>query len=145
MFQLTLKNGSTVAYRRLRAGDDLQLQTFNRNLAQLSREFFSPHAYDDQTVAKIIARAEKEEDRTYIVLDGEKIVAYFFLWWYQTRFPVLGIGIADEYQGLGMGSQLMAILIEDGKKSGCDAIELTTMLKNKKAFSVYEKVGFQCL
>ncbi len=145
MTQFNLKNGTALAYRRLQTEDASQLQAFNRDLSKRSRDLFSPHSYSDETVAKIAARSQSDEDRAYIALDGEKIVAYFFLWWYQTSYPILGLGIADEYQGQGLGPQIMARLIEDGKQSGCDAIELTTALDNKRAFGIYEKVGFKCL
>ena len=36
-------------------------------------------------------------------------------------------------------------LIEDAKAAGCAGVELTTALRNDRAFGLYEKVGFDCL
>ena len=145
MNQLNLKNGQSIVFRRLQAVDRELLQRFGRNLSDATRSLFSPHSYDDQTLEKVIARSESDEDRVYVAIDGEKIAAYCFLWWFDTKFPVLGIGIADEYQSLGLGKQLMSILIEDARNAGCDGVELTTVLSNERAFSLYERVGFKCL
>lgn len=146
MNTITLKNGNTVYYRHLLHGDEEKLKKFHLALSEQSKHSFTPHAYDDKALSTIIARSESNEDCAFIVLDSNNnAIAYFFLWWYSSGFPVLGIGIADDYQKQGLGKQLMNILIESGKKGGCKTIELTTRLDNEKAFALYEKVGFKCL
>ena len=146
MISLKLRKGDMVNYRRVQKGDGNRLKNFHNALGKNSQYFFTPHEYDDNTIAKVISRSENDEDRVYIALDSkEEVISYFFLWWYSSAFPVLGIGIADEYQGQGLGKQLMKILIEDGRKKRCKTIELTTMPDNKKAFELYEKVGFKYL
>lgn len=140
---LTLRDGETLVARRLRAGDGPKLQAFNAGLSPQSRGFFLPHAYDDATVARMIERAEQGLDLTYIVLAGEEMVAYFFLWEWQDPIPILGIGIADAYQGRGLGKQLMRILIDDARAVGRDGIDLTTMQHNDRAFALYQQMGFR--
>jgi len=142
---LKLKDGRTFPYRRVGKGDAGALRAFSCCLSKLTADLFMPHKYDDQTLAKVIERSEKDDDRVYVVCDGEKVIAYFFLWWYRTPFPVLGIGVDDDYHGLGLGKQLMQILLDDAVDAGCDGVELTTALTNKKAKSLYEKVGFRTL
>ncbi len=145
MNTFTLKDGRVVTYRKLQRGDERKLMQFNDELSEESRRLFTPHKYDEQTIGRLIERAERGEDLIYIALDGDRIIGYFFLWWYNTPFPVLGIGILDDYQGLGLGKQMMERLLEDAKCAGCDAVELTTALDNKHAYALYEKVGFKCL
>ena len=145
MKKIFIKDGVAIEYRCLHIGDKRILQEFDRNLSDKTRELFAPHSYDDETVTKIIARAESGEDLVYIALDSGKVVAYFFLWWARTEFPILGIGISDDFQGKGLGRQIMKILIDDGRKVGCAGIELTTLLYNKRAFALYEKMGFKLL
>jgi len=140
---LTLRDGETLIARPLCAGDGARLQAFNARLSEQSRGFFLPHAYDDVTVARMIERVESGMDLTYIVLAGEEVVAYFFLWEYQDAIPILGIGMADAYQGRGLGKQLMQILIDDARQAGRDGIDLTTMQHNDRAFALYQKVGFR--
>ena len=102
-----------------------------------------PHLYDDATLSKVMERVEKGNDAAFIALDGDRIVAYWFLWWVDTPFPVLGIGILDEFHGQGLGKQLMRHLIDVAEEAGCDAIELTTALDNKPGQILYEKMGFK--
>jgi len=140
---LTLADGETLIVRRLQAGDGPRLQAFNAGLSAQSLEFFLPHAYDDATVARMIARAASGMDLTYLVLSGDEAVAYFFLWEAQEPVPILGIGITDRYQDRKLGRELMRILIEDARASGRDGIDLTTMQHNDRAYNLYLRMGFQ--
>lgn len=140
---ITTRSGKPLAIRRLTKGDGPALQWFNAALSDATRSVFLPHSYDDATVARYIERSTADIDRAYVVLDGEQIAAYFFLWEFGERVPMLGIGIADAFQGQGMGQQLMRILIEDARTAGRDGIELTTVPTNERAFRLYLSVGFQ--
>ncbi|RKX76815.1 MAG: hypothetical protein DRP60_07130 [Spirochaetes bacterium] len=143
MSDFTLKNGKILQYRKLQQGDEKLLSTFNAALSEKSRTLFMPHGYNIETLAKVINRAESGEDAAYIALDKERIAAYWFLWWFNTPFPVLGIGILDEFHGLGLGKQLIQHLINLAETGGCEAIELTTALDNEAGQALYEKTGFK--
>ena len=145
MGTLTLKSGLTIDYNRLHKGDEQALKQFHKALCDESKELFTPHAYDNETIAKVVTRSESDDDRVYVATDNARIVAYFFLWWFQTEFPVLGVGIADDFQGQGLGKQIMAVLIADAKEKKCQGVELTTIIRNEKAFGLYEKIGFKNL
>jgi ribosomal protein S18 acetylase RimI-like enzyme len=140
---LTTGNGETLVARVLQDGDGPALQAFNAGLGEWTEAHFLPHAYDDATVAEYIRRSESGQDLTYVVLAGEQIVGYFFLWDVVEEIPVLGIGLADAYQGRGLGRQLMSILIEDARRSGRRGITLTTVLDNERAFALFTKMGFE--
>lgn len=141
----TLRNrsGKPFLARRLGQGDAAALKQFNEELSGPSRRWFLPHPYDDATVARVLARSEAGEDLTLGLFDGARLVGYFFLWYVRGRVPLLGIGLTDDQQGQGLGRPLMEMLIEQGREAGCEAIELTTMLDNERAFSLYRKVGFE--
>jgi ribosomal protein S18 acetylase RimI-like enzyme len=128
---------------RLSARHAEALPRFHESLSQASRDTFTPHAYDADTVATYIRRSENDDDRIYVAMSGDDIVGYFFLWEFQTPVPLLGIGMADAIQGRGVGRQMMAMLIEDAKAAGRDGIELTTMQHNDRAFALYQKMGFE--
>lgn len=138
-----LGDGTDILVRRLAIGDGPALQRFNASLSEASRSRFLPHAYDGDTLARIIDRAQRETDRTYVALAGDSIAGYFFLWDFQDPVPVLGIGIADAWQGQGLGPRFMKILIDDAKSAGRDGIELTTLPENGRAFALYRKMGFE--
>jgi len=145
MRRLTTKDGRAVAVRRLVQADRGKLQQFDRDLSDETRFLFPPHSYDDETVDEYIRRNERGDDIIYVAEHEDKIVAYFFLWYASRPTCLLGIGIADEFQGVGLGRQLMEILIESGREAGCEAIELTTAPENERAFVLYQKCGFQYL
>ena len=140
---LIARNGQRVAVRRLATGDGPALQQFNAALSEASRNLFLPHAYDDGTIAEIIARSEQGRDRTYIALADNTVVGYGFLWDFEEPVPVLGIGLADAWQGQGLGEPFMELLIRDAKIAGRDGIELTTVPENGRAFALYRKMGFE--
>lgn len=139
---LTARDGTAILVRRLAAGDGPALRAFNDALSDASRNLFLPHAYDHPTLAGIIARAEAGTDRTYVARVDDNIIGYFFLWDFNDPVPVLGIGIADAWQGLGLGQEFLDILIHDAQASDRDGIELTTVPDNVRAFALYRSHGF---
>jgi len=139
---LKARNGSAILVRRLAPGDGPALAAFNTALSDESRQLFLPHAYDDATLDRIIARAAGGIDRTCIALHGDIVIGYFFLWDFNEPVPVLGIGIADAWQGQGLGRQFLTLLIDDARAGGRDGIELTTVPDNERAFALYREMGF---
>ena len=137
-----LSDGRTLLVRPIGAGDGPRLQAFNEALSEKTRGLFLPHGYDEATLARVISRAEADEDRAYLALAGDTVAGYFFLWEFREPVPVLGIGIADDFQGKGLGATFMEILIDDAKAAGRAGIELTTVPGNARAFALYEKMGF---
>ena len=56
--------------------DAAPLATFFADQPEEAFKFFKPHAFDEKTLSKII---RNKAFLTFLVLDGEKIVGYFFL------------------------------------------------------------------
>ena len=139
---LTTRDGCKLTVRRLTANDAKALQQFDADLSAESHRKFLPHGYDDESVAKVLARSESGDDFTLGAFDGDRIVGYFFLWYMDKAVPLLGIGMLDAYQHRGLGRQMMQLLMQHGRDTGRDGIELTTMLDNDNAFALYQKVGF---
>ena len=135
--------GEVLRVERLAARHAAALPGFHESLSRASRDTFTPHAYDPETVGVYIRRSENDDDRIYVAMTGEAIIGYFFLWEFQSPIPLLGIGMADAFQGQGLGDQMMRMLIADAKTAGKDGIELTTMQHNDRAFALYRKMGFE--
>lgn len=55
----------------------------------------------------------------------------------------LGISILEDYRGIGLGKQLMLLLIEKAKEMGKLKIDLDVREDNINAIKLYEKVGFK--
>lgn len=140
--EITLKDGVRIRVRRLSSGDGPALKEFNDSLSVPSKTLFNPHVYTEEIIKQVIRRSEEGLDRSYAAWAGNQIIAYFFLWDMDTPTPLLGIGIRDDFQGLGLGRTLMEILVEDAREALKDGIELTTMPGNDAAFNLYKKMGF---
>lgn len=62
-------------------------------------KFFKPHAFDEKTLLKII---KNRAFLTFLVLDGEKIVGYFFLRCFVNGKSFKGYIVGDAYKGQGI-------------------------------------------
>jgi ribosomal protein S18 acetylase RimI-like enzyme len=55
----------------------------------------------------------------------------------------LAIFILDEYQGAGIGTELLAHLLGAGQDAGVDRVWLTVERWNDAAIALYRKIGFE--
>ena len=143
MQDIILRDGRVVKIRTLVRGDAEALRRFNSALSERSRYDFMPHPYDDTTIEKMIVRNERGDDIALVAEYAGKIIGYFFLWYARQKIVLLGIGIVDDFHGLGMGKKVMEMLIEISRERGFDGIELSTTVDNDRAYALYEKVGFK--
>jgi RimJ/RimL family protein N-acetyltransferase len=140
---LVAQNGVTLEVHLLGAGDVAALQRFNAVLSEETRAVFLPHAYDEVTVRRYVERNRLGEDRAYVLKTGAEIIGYFFLWEFNHPVPIVGIGLADTWQGQGLGFPMLQRLMADARAAGRDAIELTTVPGNARAFRLYRRAGFE--
>ena len=107
------KEGPVWEMRRLRAGDAEALARFYNGLSAGSRRTFRPLGW--QTTADACAEvvkgnlAETQYDLV-AVADwcpgvGSEIVGWSFVWGLGSEEPNFGLGVADAYQGQGMGAR----------------------------------------
>ncbi len=139
---ISLVSGEQIDIRALQPGDEQRLQAFHKGLSNETRQIFTPHPYDDATLENLIAQTAAGEDIRWIALVGNTVVGYFFLKNIRDAVPSLGIGIADNYQGMKLGKRFMAMLIDDAAAAGRDGIRLMTVVTNSRAFALYQKTGF---
>lgn len=62
--------------REAKVGDAAALAGFFADQPEEAFKFFKPHGFDEKSLAKILAN---KAFLTYVVMDGERIVGYFFL------------------------------------------------------------------
>ncbi|MEM3695021.1 MAG: GNAT family N-acetyltransferase [Candidatus Bathyarchaeia archaeon] len=55
---------------------------------------------------------------------------------------VLGIIVKDGFRDVGIGTEMMKVLIEKAREMGLKVLALSVFASNKRAIHVYEKVGF---
>lgn len=141
--KLIARNGVRLEVRELTARELPALARFNAGLSAATRAVFLPHAYDEATLQRYVERHARGLDRIFVLGWGEEIVGYFFLWEFDQAVPLLGVGLADAWQGQGLGESMMQRLVEEARRAGRDGVELTTVTTNARAFRLYTRVGFE--
>ena len=79
--------------------DTAPLATFFAEQPEEAFKFFKPHEFDEKTLLKII---RNKAFLTFLVLDDEKIVGYFFLRCFVNGNSFKGYMVADAYKGRGI-------------------------------------------
>jgi ribosomal protein S18 acetylase RimI-like enzyme len=140
---LTARDGSRLAIRPLTAADVPALQRFDAGLSAATRALFLPHAYDTTTLLRYAARHAAGQDLILLLANGTDVVGYFFLWEFDQPVPLLGVGLADAWQGRGLGEPMLRHLIAAAARADRRGVELTTVTTNTRALRLYRKVGFE--
>jgi RimJ/RimL family protein N-acetyltransferase len=56
---------------------------------------------------------------------------------------VLGIAIAKPFRGLGIGTEMLATLLDECRRAGIKTVELRALAINAGALRLYERAGFK--
>ncbi len=146
--------------RSLSDGDAPLLQVFGTKLGPVSKDLFCPYPWHEpnalpgafqEAVRKTTARV----DASYVIESAHHgVIGHFFLWKaggnphsrpYQIEVPELGVAIADDCQGRGLGGLSVRILQAVARDLRADAIELTTAFGNQAGWNTYRQCGFEYL
>ena len=153
-------------FRPVRADDASILGDYFLGLSADTRHRYGPHAFDRATAEKLCATTNLAEALRMIAVDKRnhtpRVIAYFILILGvrnddASRYTKLDIvlnattdctlapSVADEFQSKGLGSLLMARLIEIAKMVGRHRMVLWggTQATNDRAIHFYHKHGFQ--
>jgi len=108
------------------------------DILKLERELFK-EPYSEETL-------RKELKLPFSVgltakLNGE-LVGYCFSWLVGETCEIHRIGVKKEFQGKGIGGELLKRLIKLSKERGAKQIILEVNEKNRKAISLYRRFGF---
>ncbi len=74
---------------------------------------------------------------------GETVAGYAALMCILDEGNLVSIGVDEGFRRMGVASELMDILYEQGWKRGVRSIHLEVRKSNQKAISLYEKQGFK--
>lgn len=139
---LLARNGTVLDVCRLGAIEPAALQRFFTGLSAATRAVFLPHATDAAALARAAERDRLGLDRAYVLTVGREVIGYFFLWEFDQPVPLLGLGLADAWQGHGLGGRMLERLVDDARAADRLGIELTTVPGNERAFRLYRRAGF---
>lgn len=149
--------GDALTIRSLKRRDLPKLLNFRDQLSARSRDLFCPYPWEQgpilrKSLREAIGRSVEGIDASYLVLSRGEPVGHFFLWKsggnpaskaVGVEVPELGIGIADRFQGRGLGALCVRVLQAVAISVHADAIELTTALDNTAGWGVYLGAGFR--
>jgi RimJ/RimL family protein N-acetyltransferase len=116
------------AYRRLNAKDTEALFDLIRMQKVSDLEYFSPHGFDSAAIRR---QFKINSFLMMGVVDGEKLVGYFFLRFFANRKCFVGRLIDKEYRGKGIGSVMNSIMYETAWRMGFHC--LSTISRNNTA------------
>lgn len=86
---------------------------------------------------------ENEFSHNYILEDHHHIVGYVGLWVMYEQSQITTIGIDPRFQKQGLGTLLLAQMIEEAKRLKAVQMSLEVRVSNDKAIGLYKKCGFE--
>lgn len=141
-----LKDGREVILRPLRKEDLDLLVDFFLNIGEETVKYFHPFPFTKEQAEKIIKELDYNKFFPIIAIDRgtNRIVGIVYLSpFYENCIANLGIGLRQDYRGLGLGSHLMSFIIELAKKRKVKEIRLSVYADNCRAIALYCKYGFE--
>ncbi|HEY4428101.1 MAG TPA: GNAT family N-acetyltransferase [Solirubrobacteraceae bacterium] len=145
---LELDDGRTVYVRQLRAEDRQLYSDAVAGLSPRSRylRFAAPVPRISESLLDQMMDLDGDRQVAYAALvpDGSAIVgvARFVRMPGDPRAAEVAIAVADAWQGRGIGSLLLATVIERAGRSGLSCLKATTLSENRWATRLAISVGF---
>lgn len=159
---------NAIAIRNTMLGDEQQLLAFYLSLSDDDKWFFKPWAFTNEAIANHIQDAYQGWSISMVAVNSEKnIVGHAFVVNVKPRAwprdtikniyrlakrsfvvyalspkPRLGIGLQRSVQGCGLGEAMMYLILEECKRLHMPKVSLGVHKANKRARSLYEKMGF---
>lgn len=131
--------------RRIQPGDAEALSRFYSELSERSRFLFEPYTdISAEAMNAVVERSERGLDSSFAAVHDGGILAHFFLMGVGDEVPHVGLGIAEAYQGLGLGGVFLAYLLSVARFGlQKEAVGLTVMKENVRAVHLYSRHGFR--
>jgi ribosomal-protein-alanine N-acetyltransferase len=80
--------------------------------------------------------------RIWGAFDGEVFAGFICFWIVAGEIHLLNIAVAPEKRGMGIGTYLLARMIEAGETTSVDRIWLEVRPSNAAALAMYRRAGF---
>jgi ribosomal protein S18 acetylase RimI-like enzyme len=98
--------------------------------------------YED--AKSMITKSFEAENRTqYIAILDNKLIGMASVSFENVEASLFGLGISPQYQGKGLGKELLNIILEDLKKRNIQNISIEVDSINENALHLYIKSGFE--
>ncbi len=132
--------------RRIAPGDEGALVAFYNQLSAASKRTFrpiGPVALPEVCAGIVAANTDGVGTKVDLVaITDERIIGWSFLWNLDTDEPLFGLAVADAFHGQGIGTILMARVMQTAHEIEVTTVYLTVVTDNAVAQRLYEKQGF---
>ena len=109
-------------------------------IVELENQLFtSPWSYHDFAYEIL----ENEFSFHFVLEDHHMIIGYISLWMMYEQSQILSIGIDQNYQGKGLGKELLLWALTYLSDHQVCNVTLEVRVSNRKAISLYQSVGFE--
>lgn len=126
------------------------IPSFYEALAELARERIYIEMIEAPPLAKITKFQVEHIDKNgpvYYAVDNNKVVGWCDVFPEEnprkSHRGSLGMGLLPEFRGKGLGSKLLAAVLDHAKKIGLEKVELQVYTTNQPAIALYKKYGFE--
>lgn len=150
METIVTKNGKKLVVRAPKPGDSKAMLTY---INELVLEDVPILLNENQTledeeryIKEALVEIEREEKIQLLVFDGERLVGNAQVdrgKYREKHVGALGISIAKDFRGIGVGQRLAKAVIEGAKNLGVKMVVLEYIKTNEQARKMYEKLGFR--
>lgn len=146
--RLALRDGSVVAIRPLEQGDRAQLGAAIMCLSERSRylRFASPMPVLRASDLDRLVDVDHVHREALLAIDPATrigvAVARYAEMPEEPAVADVAVTVADEWQGRGLGSLLLAQVILRGRENGYRALRATTLAENRRSRALVKGAGF---
>ena len=149
--KIRLKNNKECCLRNGNENDGQSVfENFNLTHSQTDYLLSYPdeNSFDAEQESKFLKEKSESENEIEIIAVVDNVVAGTAgIEAVGTKYKVrhraeLGIGVAKEFWGLGIGWALMNACIECARNAGYVQLELNVVAENTRAIAMYERAGF---
>ncbi len=95
--------------------------------------------WSDRSIALAV---ENDTVRTVCLTQNNEVLAFAMYVFAADEGEILNIAVSPEYRGRGCAKKLMAHILDEGKKEGCNTVFLEVRESNSSARGLYKHFGF---
>ncbi len=110
-------------------------------IVQIEEELFGEDRWNKDTFLEQIN--DNPYATIYVYEKDDHVVGFVDLWIAYENADLANIGVSKQYQGKGIGSELMTFCDKVVQEKKCENYSLEVRVSNFNAIHLYEKFGFQ--
>jgi ribosomal protein S18 acetylase RimI-like enzyme len=126
----------------LKAADNVSFYDFIRAFNQAYADYYTDIVLNERSMNGLILRDAIDLSASVAAVDGDRIVGVAMLAIRGTSGWIGGVGVVPSRRGQGIGRAMMDYLLDKAKQRGLERVYLEVIIDNKRAFKLYNSLGF---